>query len=312
MQMQPREMWELFTQVGHRPEAADHLSRRRQRRCGPYKTWRPIEQATMCYGYGLSAACSRWRRPTRCSPTTAIIPATLLKSSEPAVGVECSQPKPARKFRTMLQMAAGPGGTGPKAQTVGYSVGGKSGTAYKQVGKGYVTNKYRSWFVGIAPVDKPRIIVAVMVDEPSAGKYFGGDVAAPVFSATVQQTLRMMGVQPDMSVKPQVVVGRRGGVVLMFELHSPQDAAQWLHGRVTGTLQSDSRKIAEGDGFIAWPGAATDGRKHVPPHLPRARPRVWSSARASKDSDSMRPTSPPMRSSSGNGPDRVRVFRATE
>jgi cell division protein FtsI (penicillin-binding protein 3) len=89
---------------------------------------------------------------------------------------------------------------------VGYSVGGKSGTAYKQVGKGYVTNKYRSWFVGIAPIDKPRIIVAVMVDEPSAGKYYGGDVAAPVFSATVQQTLRMLGVKPDMNVNPQNVV----------------------------------------------------------------------------------------------------------
>jgi cell division protein FtsI (penicillin-binding protein 3) len=103
-------------------------------------------------------------------------------------------------------MAAGPGGTGQKAQTLGYSVGGKSGTAHKQVGKNYASNKYRSWFVGMAPIDKPRIIVAVMVDEPSAGKYYGGDVAAPVFSATVQQTLRMMGVQPDMNVKPQIVV----------------------------------------------------------------------------------------------------------
>ena len=106
----------------------------------------------------------------------------------------------------VLKMAAGPGGTGPKAQTQGYSVGGKSGTAHKQVGKSYVSNKYRSWFVGLAPIDKPRIIVAVMVDEPTAGKYFGGDVAAPVFSATVQQSLRMLGVQPDMNVKPQIVV----------------------------------------------------------------------------------------------------------
>ena len=106
----------------------------------------------------------------------------------------------------MLQLAAGPGGTGPKAQAMGYTVGGKSGTAYKQEGKGYATKKYRAWFVGLAPITHPRIIVAVMVDEPSAGKYFGGDVAAPVFSATVSQTLRMMGVQPDMNVKPQIVV----------------------------------------------------------------------------------------------------------
>jgi cell division protein FtsI (penicillin-binding protein 3) len=87
-------------------------------------------------------------------------------------------------------------------------VGGKSGTAYKQVGKGYGTDgnrKYRGWFVGMAPIEQPRIVVGVMLDEPSAGKYFGGDVAAPVFSETVQQTLRIMGVQPDMAVRPQVV-----------------------------------------------------------------------------------------------------------
>ena len=67
------------------------------------------------------------------------------------------------------------------------------------------TNKYRSWFVGIAPIDKPRIIVAVMVDEPSAGKYFGGDVAAPVFSQVVQQTLRTLSVPPDIDVRSQIV-----------------------------------------------------------------------------------------------------------
>ena len=97
------------------------------------------------------------------------------------------------------------GGTAPKAQTMGYSVGGKTGTAHKVEGKGYASKKYRGFFVGIAPIDNPRIVVAVMVDEPTNGAYFGGDVAAPVFSQTVQQTLRMMGVQPDMAVKPQVV-----------------------------------------------------------------------------------------------------------
>jgi cell division protein FtsI (penicillin-binding protein 3) len=88
---------------------------------------------------------------------------------------------------------------------VGYSVGGKTGTAHKQEGKGYATKKYRGLFVGIAPIDKPRIVVAVMIDEPTNGRYYGGDVAAPVFSQTVQQSLRLLGVQPDMSVKPQIV-----------------------------------------------------------------------------------------------------------
>jgi cell division protein FtsI (penicillin-binding protein 3) len=105
----------------------------------------------------------------------------------------------------MLHMVTGAGGTAPKAQTMGYSVGGKTGTAHKQEGKGYADKKYRGFFVGVAPIDNPRIVVAVMIDEPSNGKYFGGDVAAPVFSETVQQTLRMLGVQPDMAVRPQIV-----------------------------------------------------------------------------------------------------------
>jgi cell division protein FtsI (penicillin-binding protein 3) len=109
-------------------------------------------------------------------------------------------PETARTLRQMLRLAAGPGGTAPKAQAIGYSVGGKTGTARKAEGKGY-GNKYRAWFVGLAPVDKPRIVVAVMVDEPGKGVYFGGDVAAPVFSQVVQQTLRMMNVAPDLDVK---------------------------------------------------------------------------------------------------------------
>ncbi|HXD43054.1 MAG TPA: penicillin-binding protein 2 [Ramlibacter sp.] len=207
LQMQPRQMWELFTEAGFGQKPQITFPGAVSGRLRPYKSWRPVEQATMSYGYGMSASLFQMARSyTVFAHDGQIIPATLLKTSEPAAGARVFSPKTAAAMRTMLQMAAGPGGTGPKAQTSGYSVGGKSGTAYKQVGKGYATNKYRSWFVGIAPIDHPRIIVAVMLDEPSAGKYFGGEVAAPVFSTTVQQTLRMLGVAPDMNVKPQIVV----------------------------------------------------------------------------------------------------------
>jgi cell division protein FtsI (penicillin-binding protein 3) len=114
-------------------------------------------------------------------------------------------PETARAVRSMLQMAAGDGGTAPKAQAMGYSVGGKTGTAHKQEGKGYADRKFRAWFVGIAPIAKPRIVVAVMVDEPGGAKYYGGDVAAPVFSQVVQQTLRMLDVPTDLEVRPQIV-----------------------------------------------------------------------------------------------------------
>ncbi|WP_119964504.1 peptidoglycan D,D-transpeptidase FtsI family protein [Simplicispira lacusdiani] len=206
MQMPAREMWETFSAAGFGQKPQIGFPGAVGGRLRPYKTWRPIEQATMSYGYGLSASLFQMARSyTVFAHNGQIIPATMLKSSEPAVGVPVFSPQTADAVRKMLQMAAGPGGTGQKAQTLGYSVGGKSGTARKQVGKSYSSGKYRAWFTGMAPIDKPRIIVAVMVDEPSNGVYYGGAVAAPVFSEVVQQTLRMMGAQPDMAVKPQIV-----------------------------------------------------------------------------------------------------------
>ena len=206
MQMPAREMWETFSAVGFGQKPQIAFPGAVSGRLRPYKSWRPIEQATMSYGYGLSASLFQMARSyTVFANGGKVIPATMLKTDEPAVGVPVFSERTANQVRKMLQMAAGPGGTGQKAQTVGYSVGGKSGTARKQVGKSYATGKYRAWFTGLAPVDKPRIIVAVMIDEPSNGVIYGGAVAAPVFSEVVQQTLRMMGVQPDMAVKPQIV-----------------------------------------------------------------------------------------------------------
>ena len=204
--MTPHEMWDTYTALGYGQKPQLRFPGAVTGRLRPWKTWRPVEQATMSYGYGLSASLFQMAHSyISFAHDGELIPATILKATEPAQGVHVFSAQNALAVRKMLQMAAGPGGTGQKAQTLGYSVGGKSGTAHKQEGKGYASNKYRSWFVGMAPIEKPRVIVAVMVDESSAGKYFGGEVAAPVFSEVVQQTLRMMGVQPDMAVKPQIV-----------------------------------------------------------------------------------------------------------
>ncbi len=204
--MSPHEMWDTYVALGYGQKPQIQFPGAVTGRLRPWKSWRPVEQATMAYGYGLSASLFQMAHSyTAFAHNGQIIPVTLLKSDEPAVGTQIFSAENAHAIRRMLQMAAGPGGTGQLAQTVGYSVGGKSGTAHKQVGKGYASNKYRAWFTGMAPIEAPRIIVAVMIDEPSDGKYFGGIAAAPVFSEVVQQTLRMMGVQPDMDVKPQIV-----------------------------------------------------------------------------------------------------------
>jgi cell division protein FtsI (penicillin-binding protein 3) len=206
MQLQPREMWEMFADLGFGQKPQLPFPGVVSGRLRPYKTWRPVEQATMSYGYGVSSSLFQMARAyTVFARDGEIVPATLMKTNQPAVGTRVYSPEHAIAMRKMLQMASGPGGTGQKAQTMGYSVGGKSGTARKQEGNGYASKKYRGFFVGIAPIDQPRIVVAVMIDEPSNGVYYGGAVAAPVFSQTVQQTLRLMGVQPDMAVKPQIV-----------------------------------------------------------------------------------------------------------
>jgi cell division protein FtsI (penicillin-binding protein 3) len=211
MMFTPREMWELYSAVGFGQKPQLGFPGVVTGRLRPYKSWRPIEQATMSYGYGLSASLFQIAHAyTVFAHDGELIPVTLTRplgatQSPPVAGIRVISPKTASTVRDMLHLVTLPGGTAPKAQVVGYSVGGKSGTAYKQEGASYATKKYRAWFVGMAPIAHPRIIVAVMVDEPTAGKYFGGDVAAPVFSEVVQQTLRMMGVQPDLDVKPQIV-----------------------------------------------------------------------------------------------------------
>lgn len=204
--MSPQEMWDTFTSLGYGQKPQIQFPGAVTGRLRPWKSWKPVEQATMAYGYGISASLLQMVHSyTSFAHDGQLIPMTMLKSPDVATGVRVFSPSTALEVRRMLQMAAGPGGTGPLAQTVGYSVGGKSGTAHKQVGKGYASNKYRAWFTGMAPIEKPRIIVGVMIDEPGDGRYFGGLAAAPVFSEVVQQTLRMMNVPPDLAVKPLIV-----------------------------------------------------------------------------------------------------------
>jgi cell division protein FtsI (penicillin-binding protein 3) len=206
MQLPSQDMWEMFTQVGFGQKPQVPFPGAVAGRLRGHKSWRPIEQATMSYGYGLSVSLFQLAQAYSVFARDGqMMPMSLLKNHEPPQGARVYSAQNAAALRHMLHLVTLPGGTAQKAQTMGYSVGGKTGTAHKQEGRGYAGKKYRGFFVGLAPIEKPRIVVAVMIDEPTNGRYFGGDVAAPVFSQTVQQTLRMMGVQPDLSVKPQIV-----------------------------------------------------------------------------------------------------------
>jgi cell division protein FtsI (penicillin-binding protein 3) len=196
----------MFSQVGFGQKPTLPFPGAVSGRLRPYKNWRPIEQATMSYGYGISVSLFQLAHAyTVFARDGDIVPVSMLKVDHPALGVPVFDARHAHDVRNMLHLVTGPGGTAPKAQTMGYSVGGKTGTAHKVEGRGYADKKYRGVFAGLAPIDAPRIAVAVMIDEPSNGQYFGGDVAAPVFSQTVAQTLRVLGVAPDMKVVPQIV-----------------------------------------------------------------------------------------------------------
>jgi cell division protein FtsI (penicillin-binding protein 3) len=200
LQMAPQEMWEMFTTLGFGQQPKFGFPGAVAGRVRPFKSWRPIEQATMSYGHGISVSLIQMARSYMIFARDGeMIPLTFQKSTDKPIAQRVISEKTAREMRSMLEMAAGPEGTAPKSQVPGYRVGGKTGTAYKVVGGKYV-NKYVSSFVGFAPVSDPRIIIAVMIDEPSAGRHYGGDVAAPVFSAVAANALRALNVPPDSTV----------------------------------------------------------------------------------------------------------------
>ncbi len=211
LQMPAQEMHGLYTRLGlgHRPQidfpgaVAGTLR--------PAHKWRPIEQATMSYGYGLSASLLQLARAyTVFANEGEIIPLRMTKrpEGEAVPGQRIFSAATTRQVREMLQTVTEQGGTSLKARSEGYSVGGKSGTAYKQEGRGYNKNKFRAWFVGLAPIEQPRLIVAVMVDEPTGRFHDGGKVAGPVFSQVVGKSLQLLGVPPDLAVSSQILATR--------------------------------------------------------------------------------------------------------
>jgi cell division protein FtsI (penicillin-binding protein 3) len=173
-------------------------------RLRPAKSWKPIEQATIAYGHGISVNLVQLARAyTVFAGNGDVKPATLFKVDGPVAGRPVLKPETAAEMRHILEMVTQPGGTAPLAQVAGYRVGGKTGTAHKLENHVYV-NKYVASFVGMAPMSNPRLIVAVMLDEPS-GSYYGGAISAPVFSVVMGAALRMLGVPTDAPVNNVVL-----------------------------------------------------------------------------------------------------------
>jgi cell division protein FtsI (penicillin-binding protein 3) len=205
LSLAPQVMWDLFKGVGFGTPPHAVFPGAASGKLRPYGSWKPIEQATMSYGHGISVSLLQLARAyTIFANDGEIVPLTLVKREQPVERARVLKPETARAVRAMLELAVQPGGTAPKAQIAGYRVGGKTGTAHKLVGHSY-GNKYVSSFIGLAPASNPRLIVAVMIDEPSAGVYYGGSVAGPVFNRIMTGALRLQSIPPDAPVNNVVL-----------------------------------------------------------------------------------------------------------
>lgn len=196
----PKTFWEMLNRSGFGTETGIGFPGEASGRLRAYDTWRPIEQATMSYGHGISASLMQLARAYTLFATDGELkPVTLLKRDMPAVGQKVISRETAQSVREMLELAVQPEGTGNNARISGYRIAGKTGTAHKRLKdqKGYAKDRYISSFVGFAPASDPRVIIAVMIDEPSSGNYYGGTVAAPVFSRVMEGALRILNVPFD-------------------------------------------------------------------------------------------------------------------
>jgi cell division protein FtsI (penicillin-binding protein 3) len=193
-------MWNAFNQAGFGNKTHIGFPGEASGRVRPYKGWRPIEQATMSFGNGISVTLLQMARSyTIFANDGELKPVSLLKLKEPPVGTQVFSAETARNMKDMLEMVVLPGGTAQRARVAGYRVAGKTGTTRKLGPHGYERTKYVASFIGFAPASNPRLVMAVMIDEPNiAGEqYYGGVAAAPVFSAVMTDALRMLAVPQD-------------------------------------------------------------------------------------------------------------------
>jgi len=196
-------MWEMFQRMGFGTSPPLGFPGEAAGKLRPYRSWRPIEQATMSYGHGISVSLVQLARAYGAFAHDGILlPLSLVRIDAPPEGERVMTSETARAVRAMLELAVQPGGTAPRAQIMGYRVAGKTGTAHKEENGGYAADKYVSSFVGFAPASRPRLVIAVMIDQPSDGQYYGGVVAAPVFAQVMAGALRILDVRPDKAMTP--------------------------------------------------------------------------------------------------------------
>jgi cell division protein FtsI (penicillin-binding protein 3) len=199
MSLTPQQHWEVLHRAGFGQLPGSGFPGETAGRLRDFGTWKPVEQATMAYGYGLSVSLLQLARAYMAFANDGeVMPLSFLKREpQEIVGERVFSASVAREVRTMMEAVTQEGGTGTRTRVPGYRVAGKTGTAHKLVDGHYAPDRYLSSFVGMAPASNPRLIIGVAIDEPSGGVYYGGSVAGPVFAQVMAASLRQLALPPD-------------------------------------------------------------------------------------------------------------------
>lgn len=199
MAMTPKQYWEALNRSGFGQLPGSGFPGEAAGRLRDAAGWKPVEHATMAYGYGLSVSLLQLTRAYMAFANDGeVMPLSFLRREPQEIaGVRVFSPAVAREVRAMMEAVTQEGGTGQRTRVPGYRVAGKTGTAHKLIDGRYAPDRYLSSFVGMAPASNPRLIIGVVIDEPSGGVYYGGSVAGPVFAQVMAASLRQLGLPPD-------------------------------------------------------------------------------------------------------------------
>ena len=198
MSLEPDQLWNTMTRFGLGTLTSSGFPGESAGLLTHFSHWRPISQATLAYGYGVSVTPLQLAQAySALGSDGRVKPISLVALDEPGDGTRILSRDSAAAVRRMLEEVVRPGGTGTKAGVTGYRIAGKTGTAWKFAAGGYSEDKYISIFAGLAPASDPRLAAVVVIDEPSGELYYGSDVAAPVFADVMTESLRLLAVPPD-------------------------------------------------------------------------------------------------------------------
>jgi len=214
LDLEPEHIREMFARVGIGESPGTGFPGETPGSLPDHRRWRPVERANFAFGHGLSASALQIAQAYAVLANNGIKkPVTLLKTETVPEGVAVVDAELVAKLRTMMTSVTGSGGTATRAAIPAYEVAGKTGTVHKVGKNGYEKNRYVGMFAGMVPADNPRLVAVVVINDPKGGKYFGGEVAAPVFGNVVADALRMLKVPPQIKASEQVtsVAGKKSG-----------------------------------------------------------------------------------------------------